>query len=239
MDSPAITVSVRINDGTVIEDLPWTTVSIDLLRAATPWRKFRWRHGQRHHPGSYWSSTMGDHVPYESQLELSRLLFADFDPLVQSIVAQPFLLKAALKGRICRHTPDFLLITSRGPMVVDVKPSRQLGRPEVVFAFGWTGRAVEGRGWRYEVWSEPAETELANLRFLAGYRRGRLFPSGVLDELRQADLDGIALGDAVRSLPHLPTPFVRAAVYHLLWTHELLTDLGRPLASSVLLRRPT
>lgn len=40
--------------------------------------------------GYYWSSTACAHVIYESQLELARLLVADFDPLVAAIAAQPF-----------------------------------------------------------------------------------------------------------------------------------------------------
>ena len=40
---------------------------------------------------------MRDHVIYESRLELSRLLFADFDPSVRAIVAQPFLLQTVVE----------------------------------------------------------------------------------------------------------------------------------------------
>ncbi|MGP3924380.1 hypothetical protein [Streptomyces sp. 8N616] len=55
---------------------------------------------------------------YESRLELARLLFADFDPAMRSIVAQPFLLKAEVDGKLRKHIPDYLLITEHGPMVV-------------------------------------------------------------------------------------------------------------------------
>jgi hypothetical protein len=51
----------------------------NLLKSSVPWRVFRWRKGQRHYSGSYWSSTMDAHIIYESRLELSRLIFADFD----------------------------------------------------------------------------------------------------------------------------------------------------------------
>ncbi len=54
---------------------------------------------------------MRDHVIYESRLELSRLLFADFDPSVPAIVAQPFLLQTVLEARVRRHIPDYLLFT--------------------------------------------------------------------------------------------------------------------------------
>ncbi|WP_371632182.1 TnsA-like heteromeric transposase endonuclease subunit [Streptomyces sp. NBC_01259] len=171
MSNPAVAASVRFRTGKVIEDLSWTTVSIDVLRSATPWRTFRWHRGQKHYSGSYWAATTRDHVIYESRLELARLLFADSDPLVQGIVAQPFLMTTVIAGGVCKHIPDYLLITGEGPVVVDVMPFRRLSRPEVAFTFEWTRRAVECRGWRYEVWSEPAEEELENLRFLAGYRR--------------------------------------------------------------------
>ena len=43
---------------------------------------------------------MRDHVVYESRLELARLIFADFDRAVHRILAQPFLLKAKVDGKI-------------------------------------------------------------------------------------------------------------------------------------------
>jgi hypothetical protein len=176
-------------------------------------------------------------VIYESRLELARLRFADFDPSVQDIAAQPFLLKAVVEGKVRRHIPDFLLIIDQGPMVVDVKPRQRLSRPEVAFTFKWTRQAVESRGWKYEVWSEPPEAELENIRFLAGYRRNRLFNPELLDDLRRADLDGVPLDKAIRRLPDRPEPFVRAAIHHLIWTHDLHTDLDQPLSSSQVLRK--
>ncbi|WP_245238684.1 hypothetical protein [Streptomyces sp. MZ04] len=102
MDDPAVEVSVRFPDGKLVEDLSWTTVSVDALKSATPWRTFRWRRGQQRYSGSYWSATMREPVIYESRLELARLLFADFDPLVHGIVARPFLMKttAGPPGRL-------------------------------------------------------------------------------------------------------------------------------------------
>jgi hypothetical protein len=49
------------------------------LYEATPWLTFRWYFGQRHYSGTWWSSTMRDHVIYESRLELSRLVLPNFD----------------------------------------------------------------------------------------------------------------------------------------------------------------
>ncbi|WP_330239582.1 TnsA-like heteromeric transposase endonuclease subunit [Streptomyces sp. NBC_00525] len=209
----------------------------DLLQSACPWRTFRWHKGQKHYSGTYWSATMRDHVIYESRLELSRLLFADFDPAVRGIVAQPFFLKTVLEGKVRRHIPDYLLLTEQVPVVVDVKPLHRLSKPEVALTFDWTRQVVESRGWRYEVWSEPPAVELENIRFLAGYRRDWLFSPEILEELRGVELDGISLKQAARCLPDRPGPQARSAIHHLLWTQSLVTDLNRPLGPSHVLRR--
>ncbi|MER6205972.1 TnsA-like heteromeric transposase endonuclease subunit [Streptomyces sp. NPDC001642] len=237
MDSLAATVSVRQTSGELLEGLRWAAVSIDVLRTAAPWRTFRWHKEQRHYSGTYWSVTTGDHVIYESRLELAHLLCADFDPLVHAIVAQPFLLKSVFEGQIRKHIPDYLLITDHGPVVVDVKPRRRWSDPVVSFTFAWARQVVAARGWRYEVWDAPPQAELENVRFLAGYRRPWLFDPGLVEELRRADLDGVLLGQAASRLPRPPEPLVRAAVHHLLWSHDLHADLTEPLGPSTVLRR--
>src|SRR5262245_40184217 len=101
----SITVSLRSASGRLVENREWAGSSIGGLAGAAPWRTFRWYRGQRHYSGTYWSATMRDHVIYESRLELARLLFADFDPSVRRIVAQPFLLKAEVGGAARKHIP--------------------------------------------------------------------------------------------------------------------------------------
>lgn len=127
---------------------------------------------------------------YESRLELARLLYADFDPSVNLIVAQPFLLMSEINGQARRHIPDFLLITDTGAVVVDVKPRHRLADPMVSSTFDWTSTVVTARGWRYEVASEPPVIELANIRFLAGYRRPHLVDGALLRHARAAGIDG-------------------------------------------------
>lgn len=107
----------------------------------------------------------------------------DFDVSVRHIVAQPFLLKAEVGRVVRRHIPDYLLAADAGPLVVDVKPRHRATRQENVFTFAWTRQAVESRGWRYEVWSEPSPVGLENVRFLAGYRRDWLFDHELIAEL--------------------------------------------------------
>jgi hypothetical protein len=232
----AVTISYRRPDNLSEVTRDWCRVGIAELAAAVPWRAFRWHRGQKHYSGAYWSSTVGGHVIYESRLELARLLFADFDPDVGNIVAQPFLLQARVNGKVCRHIPDYLLIGDSGPVVVDVKPARRTRDPKVAFTFGWTRELVEARGWRFEVATEPPSVELENIRFLAGYRRDGLFDVDLLNHVRARGLDGVSLGDAFACLPDEPPDLVKAAVLHLLWRRELHADLSVPLGRGTLLR---
>lgn len=98
------------------------------------------------------------------------MILADFDPAVQHIVTQQFLLRASVDRKLRKHIPDYLLVTDTGPVVMDVKPARRLADPKVAFTFEWTRELVEARGWRYEVATEPIAAELENIRFLAGYQ---------------------------------------------------------------------
>lgn len=232
----SVTVSVRGEGGAVHEDLEWSAATGGELRTASPWRTFRWYKGQRHYSGSYWAATAGDHVIYESRLELTRLLYADFDTDVDAIVAQPFLLKAQVGGQTRRHVPDYLLCGRGVPVVVDVKPRHRLADPKVAEALGWARRAVEARGWAYEVWCEPPPDELANVRFLAGYRRGWLFDEELVDVITRSDLDGVLIRDALARFGGWPRDLVKAALLHVLWRQIFTVDLDVPLHSGLELR---
>ncbi|MFE5703585.1 TnsA-like heteromeric transposase endonuclease subunit [Rhodococcus koreensis] len=210
----------------------WSDIEPEaLFDLATPWRTFRWYHGQKHYSGAYWSSTERALVIYKSRLGLDRLLLADFDRSVRRILAQPFLLEADVAGERRSHVPDYLVLSDDGPIVVDVKPIRRLSNPDSAFTLAWTRQAVESRGWGYQVVSEPAEPELSNIRFLAGYRRDWLFDDEVLGDLRSVDLHGATLGLAFQCLPARPEGVVRSAVLHLWWRHDFTIDLSRTLSS--------
>jgi hypothetical protein len=171
------------------------------------------------------------------RLELARLLFADFDRSVHRICAQPFLLAMLSKDVEHKHIPDFLLLTDRGPMVVDVKPAHRLSKPEIAATFAWTRTALERRGWIYEVWSEPNEVELQNIRFLAGFRRLSLFDPSLLAAIRRMDLVGASITEVIDALVDWPAPLARSALFHLLWTQEFAVDIRQPLSSTSTLTR--
>jgi hypothetical protein len=78
-----------------IRVMPWTDVDPLAVADGRPWREFPWYLGQRHYSGMYWSATEAKLVGYESLLELSRLLMADFDRSSKHIVSQPFQIRLA------------------------------------------------------------------------------------------------------------------------------------------------
>jgi hypothetical protein len=163
--------------------LPVGDVSSTALFRAAPWRTFRSYFGQRHYSGFYWSATERDHVIYESRLELANLMLADFDPTVHHIVAQPFQLSANVDEQQRRHIPDYLWASDEGPIVVDVVRTERMTHPPIVKLCAWTKKIVESMGWSYLVVNEPAAICIANVRFLAGYRRQWLVNQDVLADL--------------------------------------------------------
>ncbi|HET9966638.1 MAG TPA: TnsA-like heteromeric transposase endonuclease subunit [Streptosporangiaceae bacterium] len=212
-------------------------VQVGQLVAGRPWRVFRWRQGQAHYSGWYWSATTGGHVVYESRLELARLLMADFDPQVTAIAAQPFLVAAPSRGRTRRHVPDFLLIGRDGGVrVVNVKPAVQLEVPKVAEALAWAGEVFAARGWQHEIWSGTAPVLLANVRFLAGYRYADRVDATLVAAIMQQVPGAASIGELEDAWPGRAGE-ARAAVLHLVWQGVFRTDLSVPLSAATRLER--
>jgi hypothetical protein len=218
--------SVRVADGSTRE-MPLAELTATIVLSAVPWRAIRSHRGQQHLPGLYWSSTTGAHVAYESRLELARLLLADFDREVVGIAAQPFL----VRDQDRRHVPDFLLVRADGSvLIVNVKPADRLGSARVADALAWAGRVFAERGWGHEVWSGADAQLLANVRFLAGYRRAALVEqlTGIEAALGTNVVLTIAAAEAALQSAGAVEP--RVVVLHLLWSGRLRADLDRPLS---------
>jgi hypothetical protein len=177
---------------------------------------------------------MSAHVIYESRLELSRLLMADFDRSVRFIVAQPFLIRSKVQGVVRRHIPDYLLLTDTDPVMVDVKPREQVSDTKVAETFAWVQQVIESLGWRFEIASEQPPVLLDNVRFLAGYRRPQSINEPALRALRATQFDNVTFVDAVRNVDGAE-PLVRAALLHMLWTQEVSTDFSKVLSSQSIL----
>ena len=230
------TISYRDSNDQVVE-MNAAELSAEMLRNTLPWRTFRWFHGQCHYSGSYWSATESAHVIYESRLELSRLLMADFDNSVTQIRAQPFQIKTRVDGRAVRHVPDYWLLRQGvPPTVVAVKPAGMLEDPAIKATFPWVREEIESKGWKFEIASEQPAAQLVNVRFLSGFRRPETISVRVLEELRCLHIDGLAFAEAIRLIT-CPEPLVRAALLHMLWRHELEADLSVVMSSKTVLHK--
>lgn len=188
--------------------------------------------GQGHLPGYYWCCSSGEQVVYESRLEMFALMDIDFQGRAENILSQPVLFHFSWGrgGKDVKHTPDFLVqLRGGGKLLIDVKPAdsaERLGNRQV---FKWTAMACEQLGWDFEVRTEPDEIYLANLRWLAGYRRRPV----VLEQFAEAVLDAcsarpLKIGELV-SLFGVPV-LVRPVVFHLLWRRALNVNMLRPLS---------
>lgn len=213
-------------------ELLWREADLNAVADGQPWRRFPWYLGQRNYSGSYWSATERAMVGYESRLELANLIIADFDSSVKRIASQPFHLVFRAHGRTVRRTPDYLLMTANAARVVDVKPSQQLLKDEVKQLLELTRVVVESAGLDYEIASEPDDVFLANVRFLAGYRRDWLFDHTLLDEIY-----GVAARNMETSIAKIvaelgkPKQTVLPGIFHLMWQHRLEADLTKVLGN--------
>ncbi|QFS90487.1 hypothetical protein FIV07_06975 [Mycobacterium sp. THAF192] len=235
-DEPAVsnaTLTIRDADGKE-HQCGVSAASDQMLREVQPWRTFRWYFGQRHYSGSYWSATTQRFQIYESLLEKSNLILADFDPDIVHIVSQPFLMRATVNGKVRRHIPDFLFFKQNTVAVIDVKPATQLDNPTVVDTFAWVRRVIEDRGWAFEIAAEPDRIYLANVRYLRGFCKPVGISTDIVRHLRNHALVGRTLGEAT-ALIDAPAPCVRAALFHMLWRHELSVDLTRLLSRDTVL----
>lgn len=223
-------VLLRGDDERVVER-PLRRLQAKQITGSVPWRTVRSRHGQRHHCGRYWSATMGQHVVYESRLELARLMLADFDPQITAISAQPFLIRARVNGRVRRHVPDFLLVSAdHSVAVVNVKPASRLEDPAIAEALAWPAALFEEHGWVHEVWSGEDPVLLANVRVLAGQRRSGFVAEELLTEVMDSCTSGITIRELLLRLQGAVEPWLaKPAVVRLLWQQRLTTDLHRRL----------
>lgn len=206
-------------------------VDVGEVLGGVPVREFRWFKGRRFYSGWYWCSTGERLVAYESRLELARIMLADFSPDVVGIAAQPFQMVGRDGCRMRRHVPDLLLVQPGGAVtVVDVKPASRLTLPKVGEVFDWTARLCATRGWMFEVWSGADAQLLANVAFLAGFRRPSVIRRDLIGPVLQAAARSMTVGEVERAVSGLASvALVRPVVGHLLWSGRLVADMSRPI----------
>jgi hypothetical protein len=181
--------------------------------------------GQRHLPGYLWMSRMNALVAYESRLEMTILLQLDFNKAVANVVSQPFVLHYLSESNTHHHTPDFFVRYSDGNgEVVNVKPRQFVKKPKNVRDFEACQTAAIEMGCAYSTRSELDTSYLANLGWLAGYRRPPAELTTYGEAIINAAMDPIPIQAVFARIEASPT-LIRPILFHMLWTGWLATDL--------------
>ncbi len=211
-----IQVTYRAADATVVETT-LDRVTVEAVVTGLPVREFRYYKGRRHYSGWYWSSTMARLVGYESRLELARILLADFDPAVTAIASQPFLLSGSAGRGTKRHVPDLLLTSpDGGVVVVDVKAPSKRHDPKVRAIMEWTREVTALRGWGFEEWYGASPRLLANVAFLAGYRRRTVIDATLIPAILAAVGEGAPIAHIEHTAHDACPALLRPVILHLL-----------------------
>lgn len=189
--------------------------------------------GRKNYSGFAWMATGSRTVQYESLLELSRLMIADFDRTITAVNTQVLeLTYTDEKGKVRSRFPDFFLLTTRGPLIVDVTSEHKLYAAARVAAFTWTAAAVRGAGWRYEVWCGADSTAMGNLTLLSGYRRQTVVDLDIVEEVstygQSAQMRTIV--EALSARHH--QMFVKPALRYALWEGIYTFDMTEFLQST-------
>jgi len=178
---------------------------------------------QKHIPGFFWVSQVNDLVWYESRLEMIILKQLDFTQKIKAILPQPFCLHFSSDEKRRRHIPDFLIWLEDGQqLLVNVKPRRHVEKPLNQRSFKACADFCETLGWTYVTLSEPNPIFLANLNWLAGYRRIPAkfndFAVVIIDKASERQSIKDLLADVG------PPALVRPVLFFLMWKRQLDFD---------------
>lgn len=187
--------------------------------------------GQWSKPGRYWFSGCDAHVQYESRFEMAHLTLLDFDPRVVAVSGQPFRVRFGMEDAPFTHVPDLFVRYGDGTaLVIDVKGALAAGTPANRKVFARTASACDAMGVAYRVATEPDPAVLANVRWLAGYRRPQHHTDRLRGHVLGAARNAGALGGAAclaARTSGAPEVVVRPVLFHLMWHRAITADLTR------------
>ncbi|MFK0021282.1 TnsA-like heteromeric transposase endonuclease subunit [Streptomyces sp. NPDC090798] len=204
------------------------------LRRSIPVRRFTWRTDQFHRPGLEYLMATNRHHGFESHEEECLLLVSDFAASLVEALSQPFRLRFFANGKAIEHTPDFLLVTGSGLVLIDVRPAGRI-KAEDGLKFAAAAEAALSAGWRYGVvvgWRQHVWT---NVDALSAERRPLTDVLGIQGQLQEAAAQGpLPYGELVERccLPAIG----RAHAIHLLWNRRLGVDLSVPFGDASMVR---
>jgi hypothetical protein len=196
-----------------------------------PCRKPGVHRTQKHIPGYFWISQLNELMWYESRLEMFSLKQLDFTQKITAILPQPFVLHYHADEKKRTHTPDYLLwLEGNQRLLVNVKPRKYLDKPLNQRSFNACKQLAESLGWGYQTMSEPNPIFLANLNWLAGYRRIPADFSKYATLLIEKAVRRQTIQELLTDLG--PESLVRPVLFFLMWKKQLEFDVQTLLSNN-------
>jgi hypothetical protein len=226
-------VLLRLDGATRNDDVSADLALLSVERAVPIRRFFAWP-GKRNYEGLWWSSTVRAHVAFESLLEREYLMWADFEPDIVAVAAQPLaLLWPRGRGGQKNHVPDFFVRLSNGDgRLVDVRHPDHVD--EAAAQFHLTRHVCDEVGWQYAVFTGLDPITERNVRWLAGYRQDRCAPTDDgFSAITSCFAHPLSLGLGAHRVARstgVSKDMALANVLHLLWRRQLSANLRNPLS---------
>jgi hypothetical protein len=176
--------------------------------------------------GYFCSLKMDRMVCFESLLERDLIFLLDFDANVLSYEAQPFSLPVRSNGRRRSYTPDFLIYTKSGKLLVEVKPTQFVDKPGNRTKFRAADRLCESRAWKFQILTEKEirrGCRLANVKKLTQYARlpvDLLLEAKILSTLGEAPVP-LSIEKLLEILCGDKPGELVAAIYRLAFFHKV------------------
>ncbi|WP_158222966.1 TnsA-like heteromeric transposase endonuclease subunit [Kocuria sp. WRN011] len=189
---------------------------------------------RRHYEGMYPVISTGQVVWYESMLELQCLMQLEHAGDLAGISTQPFCLVGPDRFR---HYPDFFY--RRGfdgaGVVVDVRAADRIDEGTRA-RYELTAALCREVGWAYEVMHGLTSWAAMDLEWLSAFRHPRFaLADPVLERLMPYITNPRPFDDAARLIDFRAPEAGKAALYHLMWTREVVTVSDGPLYEDMLI----
>lgn len=181
--------------------------------------------------GKFPSYLMGTIVMWESKLERDFLYLLEFDPDVLSYTGQPVRILYNFAGKLCRYTPDFLVVRKHKRQIIEVKPKDRIFKGDNEQRFRIISQVCRAVGYEFKVVTEAnirVQPRLNDIRLLWKYARTPFTPQHQL-YCKELLGDGreMYLGDVMQALES--RGISRRVIYSMMYHKILAVDLMHPI----------
>jgi hypothetical protein len=178
---------------------------------------------QKNIPGLFWVSQLNELIWYENRLEMFILKQIDFSLNIKAILPQPFELHFKKDGKSGQHVPDFLVWLKDGQrLLLNVRSKRTIGTQTCQRMISVCTELCDSIGWNYSTMRNPDAIFLANLNWLAGYRRTPPNFKRLAADIINSFNGKRKIGEIL--IEFTPPALLRPVLFHLLWLRYLDFD---------------